>query len=86
MKATILNDQGLKRYFIPRYMNTCIGMCVTVRMCVRACVYVRGWGGVTWRGGRERQRGGTEMETPAVIMYIFQSRLPCEITTAVDTK
>ena len=44
----------------------------------------------TERGVREResdrQRGGTEMETPAVIMYIFQSRLPCEITLQLLTR
>jgi hypothetical protein len=34
---------------------------------------------------RERERSGAEMETPAVIMYIFLSRLPCEITLQLLT-
>ena len=63
-------------------------MCV----CVYVCVWERDGGGVELHGEgereteRERQLGGTEMETPAVIMYIFQSRLPCEITLQLLTR
>jgi len=92
MKATILNDQGLKRYFILRYMDTCIGMCVYVCVCVCVCVRERwGWGGVTWRGGerdRERETARRNRNGNASCHYVHIPKSPplWNYITAVDTK
>ena len=76
MKATILNDQGLKRYFILRYMNTRIGMCVfvCVTVCVRVCEGVER--SYMVRGERERETARRNRNGNASCHYVHIPKSP----------